>query len=76
MHDLCSTKQPYDEWTYGWKPVDYPNAMRINHRTMSLLVIPAAVLGNVAVRAPDRKLFRDERFAWMCLVSAKKSDVS
>ena len=36
VHYLSIAKHPYYQKTFGWKPDDYPNAMRIGRQTVSL----------------------------------------
>jgi dTDP-4-amino-4,6-dideoxygalactose transaminase len=36
VHYLSIAEHPYYQKTFGWKPEDYPNAMRIGRRTVSL----------------------------------------
>ncbi len=36
VHYLSIPEHPYYQETFGWRPVDYPNAMRIGHQTVSL----------------------------------------
>jgi dTDP-4-amino-4,6-dideoxygalactose transaminase len=36
VHYLSIPEHPYYQDTFGWKPGDYPNAMRIGQRTVSL----------------------------------------
>ena len=36
VHYLSIPEHPYYQKTFGWKPEDYPNAMRIGRRTVSL----------------------------------------
>ena len=36
VHYLSITEHPYYQKTFGWKPKDYPNAMRIGRQTVSL----------------------------------------
>lgn len=36
IHYLSIPEHPYYQRTFGWKPEDYPNAMRIGHQTVSI----------------------------------------
>ena len=36
VHYLSIPEHPYYQKTFGWKPEDYPNAMRIGRQTVSL----------------------------------------
>ncbi len=36
VHYLSIPEHPYYQQTYGWRPEDYPNAMRIGRQTVSL----------------------------------------
>jgi dTDP-4-amino-4,6-dideoxygalactose transaminase len=36
VHYLSIPEHPYYQETFGWKPEDYPNAMRIGRQTVSL----------------------------------------
>lgn len=36
VHYLSIPEHPYYQETFGWRPEDYPNAMRIGHQTVSL----------------------------------------
>jgi len=36
VHYLSVPEHPYYQHTYGWKPTDYPHAMRIGRETVSL----------------------------------------
>jgi dTDP-4-amino-4,6-dideoxygalactose transaminase len=36
VHYLSIPEHPYYQQTFGWKPEDYPHAMRIGRQTVSL----------------------------------------
>jgi len=36
VHYLSIPEHPYYQEAFGWKPEDYPNAMRIGRQTVSL----------------------------------------
>ena len=36
VHYLSVPEHPYYAQTFGWRPEDYPNAMRIGRQTLSL----------------------------------------
>lgn len=36
VHYLSIPEHPYYQWTFGWRPEDYSNAMRIGRQTVSL----------------------------------------
>jgi dTDP-4-amino-4,6-dideoxygalactose transaminase len=36
VHYLSVPEHPYYQRTFGWKPTDYPHAMRIGRETVSL----------------------------------------
>jgi dTDP-4-amino-4,6-dideoxygalactose transaminase len=40
VHYLSIPEHPYYQKTFGWKPEDYPNAMRIGRQTVSLPLSP------------------------------------
>jgi len=40
VHYLSIPEHPYYQRTFGWKPGDYPNAMRIGRQTVSLPLSP------------------------------------
>jgi dTDP-4-amino-4,6-dideoxygalactose transaminase len=40
IHYLSIPEHPYYQKTYGWKPEDYPHAMRIGRQTVSLPLSP------------------------------------
>lgn len=40
VHYLSIPEHPYYQGTFGWKPEDYPNAMRIGRQTVSLPLSP------------------------------------
>lgn len=40
VHYLSIPEHPYYQKTFGWKPEDYPNAMRIGRETVSLPISP------------------------------------
>jgi dTDP-4-amino-4,6-dideoxygalactose transaminase len=40
VHYLSIPEHPYYEKTFGWRPEDYPNAMRIGRQTVSLPLSP------------------------------------
>jgi dTDP-4-amino-4,6-dideoxygalactose transaminase len=40
VHYLSIPEHPYYQENYGWKPEDYPNAMRIGRQTVSLPLSP------------------------------------
>ncbi|MBW4532797.1 MAG: DegT/DnrJ/EryC1/StrS family aminotransferase [Pleurocapsa minor HA4230-MV1] len=40
VHYLSIPEHPYYQTTFGWKPEDYPNAMRIGRQTVSLPLSP------------------------------------
>ena len=40
VHYLSVPEHPYYQKTFGWKPEDYPNAMRIGRQTVSLPISP------------------------------------
>ncbi len=59
VHYLSISEHPYYQETFGWKPQDYPNAMRIGRQTVSLPLsakltdedvgdVVEAVKGNIA----------------------------
>jgi dTDP-4-amino-4,6-dideoxygalactose transaminase len=40
VHYLSLPEHPYYQKTLGWKPEDYPHAMKIGHQTVSLPLSP------------------------------------
>ena len=40
VHYLSIPEHPYYQKTFGWKPEDYPNAMKIGRETVSLPLSP------------------------------------
>ncbi|MNO03078.1 UDP-4-amino-4-deoxy-L-arabinose--oxoglutarate aminotransferase [compost metagenome] len=36
VHYLSLPEHPYYQKTFGWKPEDYPNAMEVGRKTVSL----------------------------------------
>ncbi len=40
VHYLSIPEHPYYQKTFGWKPEDYPNAMKIGRETVSLPILP------------------------------------
>jgi len=36
VHYMSIAEHPYYQQTYGWKPEDYPNAMKVGRQTVSL----------------------------------------
>lgn len=40
VHYLSLPEHPYYQETFGWRPKDYPNAMRIGRQTVSLPISP------------------------------------
>jgi dTDP-4-amino-4,6-dideoxygalactose transaminase len=59
VHYMSVPEHPYYQQTFGWKPEDFPNAMRIGRQTVSLPLSPAMSDGDVedvvaAVRAVTR----------------------
>lgn len=47
VHDQSLPEHPYCQQTFGWKPEQYPNAMRIGRRTVSLPLSPKLTDGDV-----------------------------
>ena len=47
VHYLSIPEHPYYQRTYGWKPEDYPNAMRIGRQTVSLPLSPKLTNKNI-----------------------------
>jgi len=48
VHYLSIPEHPYYRETFGWKPEDYPNAMRIGRQTVSLPLGPGMTDADVA----------------------------
>ena len=48
VHYLSIPEHRYYRDTYGWRPEDYPNAMRIGRQTVSLPISPKLTAGDVA----------------------------
>ncbi|HAH07217.1 MAG TPA: UDP-4-amino-4,6-dideoxy-N-acetyl-beta-L-altrosamine transaminase [Elusimicrobia bacterium] len=40
VHYLSIPEHPYYHANFGWRPQEYPNAMRIGHQTLSLTISP------------------------------------
>ena len=40
VHYLSIPEHPFYQETFGWKPEDFPNAMRIGRQTVSLPISP------------------------------------
>ena len=40
VHYLSIAEHPYYQRTFGWRPEDWPNAMRIGRQTLSLALSP------------------------------------
>jgi len=63
VHYLSIPEHPYYQKTYGWKPEDYPNAMRIGRHTASLPL--SAKLNNEDVKdvivAVRKIIFKNKR---------------
>ena len=47
VHYLSIPEHPYYQETFGWKPEDYPNAMRIGRQTVSLPISAKLTDGDV-----------------------------
>ena len=48
VHYLSIPEHPYYRNAYGWRPEDYPNAMRIGRQTVSLPISPTLTADDVA----------------------------
>jgi dTDP-4-amino-4,6-dideoxygalactose transaminase len=48
VHYMSVPEHPYYQQTFGWKPEDFPNAMRIGRQTVSLPLSPAMTDTDVA----------------------------
>jgi dTDP-4-amino-4,6-dideoxygalactose transaminase len=48
VHYLSLPEHPYYQQTFGWKPEDYPNAMRIGRQIVSLPISAKLMDGDVA----------------------------
>jgi dTDP-4-amino-4,6-dideoxygalactose transaminase len=48
VHYLSLPEHPYYQKTFGWKPEDYPNAMRIGRQTVSLPISAKLTESDVA----------------------------
>jgi dTDP-4-amino-4,6-dideoxygalactose transaminase len=47
VHYLAVPEHPYYQQRFGWKPEQWPNAMRLGHRTVSLPLSPKLADGDV-----------------------------
>jgi dTDP-4-amino-4,6-dideoxygalactose transaminase len=47
VHYLSIPEHPYYQQNYGWKPQDYPQAMKIGRQTVSLPISPRLTEGDV-----------------------------
>ncbi len=47
VHYRSIPEHPYYQQTFGWKPEDYPNAMRVGRETVSLPLSPGLSDGDV-----------------------------
>jgi dTDP-4-amino-4,6-dideoxygalactose transaminase len=47
VHYLSLPEHPYYQQRFGWKPEDYPNAMRIGRQTVSLPLSAKLTEGDV-----------------------------
>jgi dTDP-4-amino-4,6-dideoxygalactose transaminase len=63
VHYLSIPEHPYYQRTFGWRPEDYPNAMRIGRETVSLPLSPKLADRDVAdvLAAVKRVLGGDNR---------------
>jgi dTDP-4-amino-4,6-dideoxygalactose transaminase len=63
VHYLSIPEHPYYQRTFGWRPEDYPNAMRIGRETVSLPLSPKLTDRDVAdvIAAVKRVLGGDNR---------------
>lgn len=48
VHYLSIPEHPYYQKTFGWKPEDYPNAMKVGRQTVSLPISPKLTNKDVA----------------------------